>query len=455
MPSPFGRAVANDSRATSTAAPRVRRLPPRVRICTNRAFSSAVLVVVVALSWTAANAGEPQVLELSEALSLAAADQPQLGALHLREQSAREAARAERELPDPKLALGVQNLPVTGPDSFRLDQDEMTMLSVGVMQDVVTGEKRAAASARMAAEAARLSAEADAKRREIRRDAGFAWLDVFEAQQRAHALRKLAVELSSERAASTERLASSRDSSSAVLALEVEVARARDQLIIAQRDEARARAALARWIGEHAVRPLPEQLAHDLVASADPARAQRSSLDTHPLIESSELAIEVALREVDRARAERRPDWGWQLMYGQRRDLADMVSLQITLDLPIHRTARQDRRLAEKLALASAARGDLIDRRRELEAQLSSARADLAASVARLREHQERLLPAARTRLATVEAAYAGGGGQLADVWAARREMVDVLLHHEMIMAEGLRALMQLEWLVGSAQEQP
>jgi outer membrane protein TolC len=450
MPSSFGRAVVHDSRAISVATG-VRS--SRSRVCAPTL--SAVLCGLIASSWTPIEAAEPQLLELSEALQLAAADQPQIEALRLQEQSAREAAQAERELPDPKLALGVQNLPVTGPDSFRLDGDEMTMLSVGVMQDVVTREKRNASSARMTAEAARLTAEADAKSREIRRDAGLAWLEVFEAQQRAILSRKLVAELSAERQVSTERVASSRASSSAVLTLDMEIARTRDRLLVAQRDEARARAALARWIGEHALRPLPAHLSHDLVASADPASAQPASLESHPLIRASARAIDAAEREADRARAERRPDWGWQLMYGQRQDLADMVSLQVTVGLPFNRADRQDRKLAEKLAMASAARGDLLDRRREMEAQLASARADLDASIARLREHQDRLLPAARTRLATAEAAYAGAMGQLDDVWAARREMDDVMLHHEMIMADGLRALMQLEWLVGSTETHP
>lgn len=457
MPISFGRAVVHDSRAlpTSTATQRRRGMRYRIRVRLDAAIVSAVLAAALVASLRIASADEAQVLELSEALGLASADQPQLEALHLQEQSAREAAQAERELPDPKLALGVQNVPVTGPDSFRLDSDEMTMLSVGIMQDVVTRAKRAASSARMTAEAARLAAEADAKRREIRRDAGLAWLDVFEAQQRANSLRKLAAELSSERAVSAEQVASSTESSSAVLALDMEIARMRDQLFVAQRDEARARAALARWIGEYAVRPLPEHLSHDLLASFDPAEVRPGSLDSHPLIESEKHAIEVALREADRARAERRPDWGWQLMYGQRQDLADMVSLQVTIGLPVNRADRQDRKLAEKLAAASAARSELLDRRRQMEAELASARADLDASRARLREHQERLLPAARARLATVEAAYAGGSGELADVWAARREMVEVLLHHEMIMAEGLRALMQFQWLLGTTEVQP
>lgn len=453
----FGRAVVCDSRLMPTSGSNRPTSLTRHLAGARRHVSvlCAVLAIGLASSPCTALADAEQVLDLGEALTLAASDQPQIESLHLQAQSALEAARAEGELPDPKLAFGVQNLPVTGADSFRLDSDEMTMLSVGLMQDVVTREKRAASSARMTAEAAKLAAEADAKKREVRRDAAFAWLDTFEAQRRAAALRKLTAEISSERAVTTERVAFSTDSASAVLALDMEIARLRDQLIVAQRDEARARAALARWIGEHALRPLPEQLPHDLLAKADSTRAVPVSLDTHPSIQSAERAVEVARSEADRARAERRPDWGWQLMYGQRQDLADMVSLQVTVGLPVDRSNRQDRRISEKLAMAAAARAELLNRRRELETELAVARADLDGSIARLREHQERLVPAARTRLATAEAAYGGGSGQLLDVWQARREMVEVSLHHEMILAEGLRALTQIEWLVGGVEVTP
>lgn len=450
----FGRAASSSSRPHRNDRDLVRSALARLR--RSRASALGVIAIVGAVSSGSSMAADQgHVLELAEATALASQDQPQLDALRQQEQSALEAARAERELPDPKLAFAVQNVPVTGADAFRLDRDEMTMLSVGVTQDMITRRKRAASSARMTAEAALRAAEEEAGRRDIRREAAFAWLAAFEAQQRALAFRKLTAEMTVEREISARQLASGDESAGAILAIDAEISRLRDQLIVAQRDEGRARAALSRWIGEHALRPLPERLSHDLVAGADVKHAIRAALAAHPTVLAAERAIDVALREADRARAERRPDWGWQLMYGQRQDLPDMVSLQVTIGLPLNRADRQDRRIAEKLAAAGATRSELYDRRRRLEAELAAARADLDASLARLREHEERLLPAARTRLDAAEAAYAGGSGALPEVWRARREMVEVALHHEMILADGVRALVQLEWLVGRQEISP
>jgi cobalt-zinc-cadmium efflux system outer membrane protein len=418
-------------------------------------FFVKLVTASVLLLHAGAQAQDRNVLTLTHAVTLASEDQPQLTALASQEQAVLEAARAEKELPDPKLAFGVQNLPATDDDAFRFGRDDMTMVTVGVMQDVITRKKREAASARMSAEAARFAAERSLNERTIRRDVALAWLDAFEAQQRATSLRKLVAQLTAEHDVTAGRLASGTGTASAVLGIGTELSAVRDQLIVAQRDEARARAALSRWIGEDALRPLPDALPHDLGANVDLASAAHV-LDSHPALESVEHAIDAALRDVDRARAERHPDWGWQLMYGQRRDdRSDMVSFQVTVGLPWNRADRQDRRIAGKLAEANAVRTDMSDRHRMLQAELASTEADLTASAARLREHESGRIPTARARLETAQAAYAGGKGSLLDVWQARRAWIEVELHHDMILADRARALAQLAWLTGSTEILP
>jgi outer membrane protein TolC len=291
--------------------------------------------------------------------------------------------------------------------------------------------------------------------RTITRDVALAWLDAFEAQQRAATLRALLTQMMAEREVSAARVSAGRDRATDVLALDSELSSSRDELILAERDEGRARAALSRWIGEAALRPLPARLAHELTAPLDLASIAHS-FDAHPALQSTERAIEAALSDVDRARAERNPDWGWELMYGQRRDdRSDMVTFQVTVGLPWNRADRQDRRIASRLAEVSALHSDLSDRHRMLEAEFASIRADLTASVERLREHEGERIPTARARLETAQAAYAGGSGSLMDVWRARRAWIETNLHHDMILAERGRALARLAWLTGQMEVLP
>ena len=101
----------------------------------------AVLVIVLLVS-VGAYAEEPTTLSLSDALRIAGDQSPQLAAQRSAITAAEQGTVSARQLPDPKLFFGVDNLPVTGPDSLSLTRDFMTMRKIGVMQDFPRAEKR-------------------------------------------------------------------------------------------------------------------------------------------------------------------------------------------------------------------------------------------------------------------------------------------------------------------------
>jgi hypothetical protein len=119
------------------------------------------------------------------------------------------------------------------------------------------------------------------------------------------------------------------------------------------------------------------------------------------------------------------------------------VPLQID---PAH---RQDRRLAEKLALAERARSMTLDQQRQLHAELLAVQADYEAAQARVREQEARLIPAANARLQTAIAGYAAGALPLSAAWEARRSVMEAEDDHVRIEAELLRAAIRYEYLTG------
>src|SRR5437879_5715426 len=66
---------------------------------------------------------------------------------------AREMAVAAGQLPDPVFKIGIENLPVDGPDRFSATRDFMTMRQVGLMQELTRSEKREARAQRFEREA--------------------------------------------------------------------------------------------------------------------------------------------------------------------------------------------------------------------------------------------------------------------------------------------------------------
>ena len=95
----------------------------------------------------------------------------------------------------------------------------------------------------------------------------------------------------------------------------------------------------------------------------------------------------------------------------------------------------------------------LLDRERELNAELAAASADRDTAQARNREHIERLIPAAQARLRMAQAGYSAGKLPLSAVWEARRGSIDVDLEHWAIRSDLLRAALRLDYLVAGTDQ--
>src|SRR3569623_1889097 len=83
-------------------------------------------------------------LSFNAALALAVREAPMLRAESAQVDAARQAAIPAGELPDPKLTLGLDNVPVEGVDRFSLSGEPMTMQRIGVMQEFPNNAKRGA-----------------------------------------------------------------------------------------------------------------------------------------------------------------------------------------------------------------------------------------------------------------------------------------------------------------------
>jgi outer membrane protein TolC len=399
------------------------------------------------LLFTAFTAHGGQLLTLAEAIRLGSESQPLLQSLDDAAAASREAAVAEAQLPDPRLRLGILNLPASGSDAGRFNRDDMTMSTIGVMQEVTPQAKREAASRQMEAVAGQYHAEQLAMVRAIERDIALAWLDVFENQRKTELYTRIAHEMAAERKVLNARISSGGSQPIDALRLETQLSMVNDKTLLARGNEQKARAMLARWIGSAAQRALPSEL--PVQTDAAGLIAPEAALENHPLVQTAKQIENVASSDADRARAERQLNWSWEVMYGKRRaERSDMVSFQVAIDLPWDRANRQDRRTAEKLVLVEKARKLTEDRRRELAAELESARAEWEIAGMRDAEHQARLIPAAQAQLSVAQAGYAAGRQSLAEVWEARRGLIEVELEHWAILVDQQRAAVRLAYLL-------
>lgn len=390
-------------------------------------------------------------LTLAESIQLATQNQPLLQSLDDAAASSRQAAIAEGQLPDPKIKFGIINLPVTTSDALRYNRDDQTMANVGISQDVIPLKKREIAANRMLAEADQFQTEQTATARSIERDVALAWLDVYEAQRKTELYQRMIDDMTAERKVLAASLSTGNAKTSDVLAMDTEISLTNEKRIFAQRDERKARATLARWIGKSASRSIsPELPVMTINLSHD---ANQKEIEKHPLLQNAFQSEKVAQYDVDSAQANLERNWGWEVGYGKRfNDRSDMLTFQVSIDLQLDRANRQDRRTAEKLVLVEKARKQTEDRRRELSSELDSAVADAEAAEARENEHITKLIPNAEAKLKIAQAAYQAGKQPLGDVWKARRDVLDIELDHWTILTDKQRAAVNIGYFTSNSQ---
>jgi outer membrane protein TolC len=364
-------------------------------------------------------------LTFDAALNVAERESPDLAAQGAGIASARAAARAAGALPDLRLALGVDNLPVTGPDRWSLNRDFMTMRKVGLMQEIPnTGRRRASVD-----EADAMIAQAEAERRvhiaAVRSSAAVAWINVRYAELRVSLLGELHGENDLVASQVQSQLLANRGVATDAVLPGQEAADLADRLDEGRAELAQARAALRRLLGPAGDEPLAGE-SPNLTADASQLRLH---VHAHPELVAFGPMIAGAQAKIHAAEAAARPDWGVELAYAHRAALySDMVSLQVTVALPVFRGSRQDPLIdASHRALQrlEAERADMLrDHTEALDARL----AELESMNSRLDRATAQRLPLAQQKVQLALASYQSNHGDLASVLAARREWIDTRL---------------------------
>jgi len=375
------------------------------------------------LSWIAfANLALAAPITFNAALDRAQRVSPALVAKSARIDASRSAAIAADALPDPKLFAGVDNLPINGPDRWSFERDFMTMQKIGVMQDVPNSDKRRARAESAQAGIARAEAERRVEVQRLRRETAIAWLNRYHLERRVALFEELDRENQLFAETVRAQLAGGRGQPADVVMPKQEAAQLADRRDELARDLAKAKSELRRLVGADGDEPLAgEPPTLPLVADEVHQHVRQ-----HPELVAFSPMLREAQAQVREAEAMKKPDWGLQLAYQRRGpQFSDMVSLQLTIDLPLFAPTRQDPQIAAKrqeLLRIDAERDAMLrDHTAELDADL----AEYAALGRQLQRQDREWLPLARERVDLQMASYRSGKGMLEPVLSARRESIE------------------------------
>ena len=403
-------------------------------------------LILLSLIAPLARAGEPP-LGLAEALAISEQRSSKLAAQSSAVTAAAEQVGRSSALPDPKLRVGVDNVPVSGPDAYSLTSDFMTMKRIGFMQEVPNSDKRRARGERAAREQALESVSLEAQRAQLRQDTAVSWLELFYAQRTEEALERLVRQYEVEADTVSAAVTAGRVSPAGAVALRSTLESSRDRVLEQQRAVVRARASLVALVGAAAQRPLGS--APDTTTLVHSPGALLNGLETHPVLLAYKEREALAASEVALATSSAKPDWSVEVLYGQRTpNFSNMLTVMFSIDLPIDKAKRQDRDVAARASLLERARSESEEARRIHEADVRAMISDWEIAGQRTRRFETVLLPLARERTELALAAYRGGRGDLASVLEARRAEVETQLGLLGTELERARAWARLNHLV-------
>ena len=423
--------------------------------------AAAALVVAPA---TVAAPSAPDTLDLARAVAFARAHNPMLAARTAEVRAAAARLGPAGAWPDPTLSLGAMNyvLPTLSPSG-----DPMTMNQVTLMQPVpiggAPGRRRAAARA----DSVRFAALQDAAALEIEQRTRTAYWSVYHAdralevmQQRLSALRDMADAVRTMYGVGSAQQVD-------VLRAQAAVTRLGQDITQMQLERRQAAATLNEALGRPAddsvvLTPAGERMRHEAMPSEMPPLPTFDSLavlaEAHsPVLRAAAAGLDAARASAAAANRERLPDLGVGIAYGQRSRNADMVSLMVSVNLPVFAHAKQNQVRNEALALADAAAHDLEATRQRIRAALERSRAEAETARDLVRQYAGTLVPQATAALEAALASYRVGRSDIAMVLDAQTMLLEY--EHDLHRFEAMygTAVAELDDLTGRpyAEEMP
>ena len=361
-------------------------------------------------------------LTFDAALKLAESEAPALIARNRAVEASAAVQETASELPDPKLSIGIENLPIEGADQFSIGRDFMTMRRIGWMQDVPNADKRRSRAEVARAMTERESALLAVERAAVRAEAAQAWLARYYAERKLAAFAALEAENRLLLKATEARVARGPVlAADAVLVRQdaEQLAERREEI---ERDVARAQAGLRRWVGAAAQRPLegaPPEFRIDVTAVRD-------RLDRIVALAPYKPLAEIAAAQAREAEAMKKGDWGWGVSYSKRgSSYSDMVSVQFVFDLPVAQSRRQDPQVYAKRKEVERIEAERTDALRRYAEEIERQLVEITHMEHKLGRAHLTLIPLIEQRVVLLLASYEAGRTDLAAVLAARRDRAE------------------------------
>ncbi|WP_273008956.1 TolC family protein [Alcanivorax sp.] len=406
----------------------------------------------------------PETLTLDEAITLAIDTDPWLTGSQYTQQALNDEATAAATLPDPRMSLMAGNFPV---DTFDLNQEAMTQLSVGISQMFPRGDSLSLAQQQKQQLAEQHPLLRLDRRAKVSVTVSQLWLEAFKAQESIRLIeqdRALFEQLvDAAKAGYSSALGRARQQD--VIRAQLELIRLEDRLTMLRQQQQAAQKRLTEWIGAPATVPLAPVLPTQSLSRplSVPTIKQASEhtryewIRHHPALRALDQRIDATQTGVDLAKQKYKPEWGLTAQYGYRdsdpmgRDRADLFSVGVTFDLPLFTGNRQDKEVSAAVNRTEAIKTEKYLLGRRLMAELETASVQLARLDERQALYTDQLLPQMAEQAEASLSAYNNDDGDFAEAVRARIAELNTKIDALAIAVDRQKTIAQINYLLAEA----
>lgn len=404
---------------------------------------------------------QQQSSQLNGLIELALMNDASRKQFYAKSQSLRESGIASNNLKDPKLKVGVGGLPV---DSFAFDEDPMTNISIGLMQEFERGSTSALQQEKFNHQAQGVELQVKLRERDVANQITQLWLELgYQQHVEQILLQNRALMLQLEQYIESN-YALAKSEVQDLLEVQIQVSRLDEKIQANQQMQLRIVAQLSEWLGgqwlttqEHLQAsanmtwPVLEQ---QLAKSSN--NQYYSLLATHPMVAIANTQIAASKTQISIAEQDYSPKFGVEVMYGYRQangmdgsPASDLLSAYLTMDIPIFTDKRQDRKHAaaqHKVVEAQANKMVIIER---MNAQVNTLLVDRQNLNERLIRYQQTILPQLKAKTAAVERAYQNNNVAFSEVIKASSDQLNIEIERWRLTADLNKTNSQLAYFLG------
>lgn len=416
----------------------------------------SIITAVIAFTFTQVLSAQTE-LPLQEAVNAALFSDRGIVRYQQQARSVLELSVAAGQLPDPRLKLGMNNLPM---DTFDLDQEPMTQISLGFSQQFPAGSTRALRREVAEMGSAAIQQRADLRRMEVVHATRLQWYDLYYWQQ-ALRLYKADQALYEQLLSITHSLFSvGKKQQQDVLRAELEISRLQERLIISRENRNAVQAELSRWVGDRALgAQLPKLLPTlaQIKFNGDKASDISRQLNGHPRLRQLRKEVQRSKSLIRLAEQQYQPNVGIDLSYGYRdgenvdgSERADFASLMISIDMPLFTEKRQDRQVAAQVALYGSEQARYDDALREQVAEVLAQRSRWQQLCDRRQWFEDDVLKKSKAQAQATLNAYQSDTADFSELMRAYISDQKTQLDYQRLRVDEQKALAELHFLAGT-----